>query len=368
MRILVAPDSFKGSLTALGAASGMRRGVERALGSAVVDSCPLADGGEGTVDVIVRAVGGERRHARVNGPLGEPVDAEWALLAGGRTAVVEMAQAAGIALVPEGLRDPTCTTTYGVGQLVREALDAGVSRIIVGVGGSATTDGGAGALQALGVGFEGGSQPMTGGQLRGLRSVDLGSLDPRLARTEVLVACDVDHPLFGPDGAARVFGPQKGATPEQVEWLDQGLAHLASLTDLALATEPGAGAAGGLAFGLRACCGARMVRGIDLVFSLLGFEDRVAQCDLVLTGEGRIDAQSLRGKVVGNVARKARSCGVPVVALVGQRSLGQPELRAAGIAHCFALCDHSSLDDALAHPSELLAELAAEAVQRVSGC
>jgi glycerate kinase len=209
---------------------------------------------------------------------------------------------------------------------------------------------------------------MTGGQLDAVQGVEVGLRDSRLAATDLVVACDVDHPLLGEDGAARVFAPQKGASPRQVRDLDRGLAHLAAFVDPGWSAMPGAGAAGGLAFGLAAFCGARVVAGVDLVFALIGFEERLACSDLVLTGEGRIDAQSLRGKVVGSVARKARYCGVPVVALVGQRALGQQELRSAGISHCFALCDRASLDEAVRRPGELLADLAAEAVERVRLC
>lgn len=312
MRVLCCPDSFKESISSIDAARAMARGV-RAAGHEA-DVCPIADGGEGTVEALVAATGGALRTTRVTGPMGEPVDAPWGLLPGG-TAVIELAAAAGLALVPLDRRDPTKTTTFGVGELIGAALDAGAKRIILGIGGSATTDGGCGAAQALGVRFGGTSGAMCGGMLCDITSIDTGGLDARLKSVEVTVACDVTNPLTGLRGAAHVYGPQKGATAKQVEQLDAGLAHLASLCGVD-ATLAGAGAAGGFGYGAVAMLGATLRRGIELVLDAVRFEERVAVCDLVLTGEGKLDAQTAQGKTIAGVMGRAR--GKRVVALVGK--------------------------------------------------
>ncbi|MBI1373151.1 MAG: glycerate kinase [Phycisphaera sp.] len=317
MKLLIAPDSFKESMTAADAAAAIARGIERLGVDVEIDLCPVADGGEGTVEAMVEATGGELKREVVIGPLGEPVEAAWGLLGDKTTAVIEMAAAAGLALVPRKRRDPARTTTFGVGQLIEAALDAEVARIIVGIGGSATTDGGAGMAQALGVTFTGVEPPMTGGQLADVGAVLLLSRDARLRNVAIVVACDVTNPLCGPNGAAAVYGPQKGATPAQVAQLDAGLAHLASLLPDVDADAPGMGAAGGLGFGLVAFCGARLERGIDLVLDAVRFDERVRGADLVITGEGRLDGQSVQGKTCLGVATAAAKHGVPTIALVG---------------------------------------------------
>jgi len=317
MRVLCCPDSFKESISATDAAAAMARGV-RAAG-AEADVCPLADGGEGMVEALVAATGGAMRTSRVTGPLGEPVDAAWGLLPDGG-AVIELASAAGLAQVPVARRDPTKTTTFGVGELIRAALDAGATRIILGIGGSATTDGGTGAAQALGVRFIDAQGMMTGGQLARVTAIDPSALDPRLRRVTITVACDVTNPLTGPNGAAAIYGPQKGATPAQVCELDDGLQHLASLLPVDSAL-PGMGAAGGFGFGAVAFLGATLRRGIELVLDAAHFDARVAMCDLVLTGEGKLDAQTMSGKTIAGVLQWA--CGKRVVALVG-RVEGEP--------------------------------------------
>jgi glycerate kinase len=365
MKVLLAPDSFKGSLSAWEVIEAMGRGIREVMPDAQIDPCPMADGGQGTVDAILEHCGGERRCARVSGPLGAPVNAGWAMLGDGSTAVIEMAAAAGLALVAEAERDPTRTTSYGVGELIREALDAGAPRIIVGVGDSATSDGGAGAVQALGLRFAGGTCPMTGSALLQIRGLDRSQRDPRLDGVELVVACDVDNPLLGPQGAAAVYAPQKGATCEQVRLLEQGLARLAALADSSLPERPGAGAAGGLAFGLAAFCGARLATGIDLVLELVRFEQRLEGCDLVLTGEGKLDAQSLRGKVVAGVARQARARGVPAVAIVGSAESGADGLLRAGLSAYLPMQNGAvSKAQALAEAPRLVAELAAHVARR----
>ena len=368
MRILIAPDSFKESMTAAQAAEAIARGVRDEVGDGLeLDLCPMADGGEGTVEALVAATGGRKHTTVVTGPLGTSTHAEWGTLGDGTTAVVEMAQAAGLVLVPPAVRDPTRTTTYGVGELIAQALNSGARKLIIGIGGSATVDGGAGMAQALGVRFSRGairdSGPLTGGELASIRSIDITSRDPRIAATEILVACDVTNPLYGPEGAAAVYGPQKGATPEQVKILDAGLRHLASLVPQVDPDTQGVGAAGGLGFGLVAFCSAKLVRGVELVLEAVRFDQRVRGCDLVLTGEGRLDGQSIRGKTCIGVAQAAARHGVPTIALVG--SLGpQAELTLAhGLAAYHAILDgtgSATLEQALQRGPELLEKLTAK--------
>ncbi len=361
MRILIAPDSFKESLSAVDAAAAIGRGVLAAHPDASVDLCPLADGGEGTVDALVEATGGAYRTTPVFGPLGQPVEARWGLLGDGRTAVIEMAEAAGLQLVPTDRRDPTRTTTFGVGELIRAAMDADCTDIILGIGGSATCDGGTGMAQALGVDFQaagGLATHLSGGHLAHLTGVDTTTRDPRLAATSIRVACDVTNPLTGPDGAAHVYGPQKGATPEQIRQLDAGLAHLAALLP---GTLPGAGfgAAGGLGFGLVAFCGATLERGIDLVMDAVGFDERLAQADLVITGEGRLDGQSIYGKTCIGVARRAAARGKSCIALVGSAAADADLCLAHGLTAYHAIVDDRvTVDDAMTHAAAHLERLA----------
>ena len=332
MRIMIAPDSFKGSLSATDAAAAMAAGCRRALPDAEIDLCPVSDGGEGFVEAMHAAGGGEGggvlHTVEVTGPLGEPVAARWVELPGG-TAALAMSEAAGLGQVPEGRRDPTTTTTRGVGELIRLALEAGCRRVLVGLGGSATCDGGLGMAMALGVRFlDGAGRELAAVPvdvaLAGVAQIERSGVDPRLGEAEVVAACDVTNPLTGPRGAARVYGPQKGATAEQVERLDRGLARLAAVLrerdGLDIERLPGAGAAGGLGGGLVAFCGATLEPGIARVLGALRFAERVARCDLCLTGEGKLDGQTLSGKAVAGVAGAAgRSggAGVPVWALAG---------------------------------------------------
>ncbi len=341
MKIIVAPDSFKECLPAADVARAIAEGLRAAWISAgpedeplEVVAVPMADGGEGTVETLVAAAGGQLRTVTVTGPLGEPVQAAFGLLADGVTAVIEMAQAAGLHLVPIERRDPARTTTRGVGEVIRAALDAGARHILIGIGGSATTDGGTGCAQALGWRFlDGGGreigEPMAGGMLGRVSRIDGSGRDPRLAGAAIVVACDVDNPLTGPQGAAPIYGPQKGATPQQVRLLDEGLAHMAGLIrrDVGVDVErtPGAGAAGGLGAGLVAFCGARLCRGVESVAQTVDLPGKVRGADLVVTGEGRLDSQSLRGKVIWGVASVARRAGVPVVAIAGQVSGSQED-------------------------------------------
>ena len=343
MKIVIAPDSFKESLSAPEVAAAIARGWRQVFPEAELLLRPMADGGEGTVDAVLAATGGERRECRVCGPLGESVLAHWGWLGEG-TAVLEMASASGLHHVPRDRRDATVTTSLGTGELIRAALDAGATRIILGLGGSATNDGGAGLLQALGVRFLDAREvelPPGGAALARLARIDVGGLDPRLLQARVEIAADVDNPLCGPRGASRVFGPQKGADPQQVEQLDAALEHYARLVAATLGEDhshhPGVGAAGGLGFAARAFLHAGFRPGIELVAELSGLADAVEGADLVITGEGRLDSQSLHGKTPVGVARIARAAGVPVVALAGSLGEDYKALYAAGIDAAFAL-------------------------------
>lgn len=362
MRVVVAPDSFKGSLTAWEAAEAMAAGVRRLWPQALVEMVPMADGGEGTVEALVRATGGTLREETVTGPLGDPVRASFGILGDGETAVIEMAAAAGLYLVPEGRRDPRRTTTYGVGELIRAALAAGCRRLVIGIGGSATNDGGVGLAQALGARFTtaGGEEiGWGGGSLARLERIDLSSLDPRLKEVEVKVACDVDNPLCGPRGAAAVYGPQKGATPAMVAELDANLARLAAVIarDLGrnVADIPGAGAAGGLGAGLVAFLNATLMPGVEMVIQTVDLPARVRDADIVLTGEGKIDGQTAFGKTPAGVARVAKSAGLPVVAIAGGIGDDVAPVYACGIDALYPLTPYPlSLQEAMGRAGELL--------------
>ena len=345
-RVLIAADKFKGSLTAAEVAEHVAAGIHAARPGVVVEALPVADGGDGTVDAAV-AGGFTPREVTVTGPLGLPVDASFALR--GDTAVIEMAQASGLRLLPPFTFAPLTATTYGTGELITAALDAGARTVVLGVGGSATTDGGAGMLTALGARLldeDGDPLPHGGGPLREVATVDLSRLDPRLKDTEFVLASDVDNPLTGPRGAAAVYGPQKGADPMDVEALDAALAHFARVlerTEGARATEyaaaPGAGAAGGIGFGALIGLGAVFRPGIEIMLELLGFERALAQAELVITGEGSLDEQTLHGKAPAGVAAAARAAGRPVVAVCGRLAIDEPALRAAGIEAAYPLTD-----------------------------
>ena len=355
MKLVIAPDSFKESLSAPEVAAAIARGWRQVFPDAEILLRPMTDGGEGTVDAVLAAVGGERREQLVRGPLGEPVMAHWGWL-GDATAVLEMAAASGLHLVPRERRDATVTSSHGSGELIRAALDAGARRIILGLGGSATNDAGAGLLQALGVRFLDADEhqlPAGGAALARLARIDVGGLDPRLQRVRVDIAADVDNPLCGPRGASQVFGPQKGASPQQVESLDAALRHYATLVATTLGEDhsqlPGVGAAGGLGFAAKAFLRARFRPGVELVAELSGLAEAVQGADLLITGEGRLDAQSLHGKTPVGVARVARAAGVPVIALAGSLGEGYQALYQAGIDAAFSLtCGPQSLEQAMA--------------------
>jgi len=324
MNILIAIDSFKGSITSQKAAEAIRRGILSADPAAEVTAIPVADGGEGTVDTLVTGLGGEMIEHTVTGPLGTPVTAKYGWLPVQKTAVFEMAQAAGLPLVPEKLRDPMQTTTFGVGELLRDALDRGYRRFVLGIGGSATNDCGLGMLTALGCRFldeRGKEVHIFGADVEKVAAMDLSGLDSRLDQCEILVACDVENPLCGPNGASHVFAPQKGASPGTVERMDAAhrkFAHLVRDTlGVDAANFPGAGAAGGLGYALKAFLGAKMRPGVSLILDTLDFDAAVQKAHLVITGEGRLDHQSAMGKLPCGVARYAKRYGKPVVALCG---------------------------------------------------
>lgn len=344
MRFVVAPDSFKGSISAIGVAEAMEKGIKTVFPSAAVFKVPIADGGEGTVEALVATTGGEMMMQEVIGPLGKPLQAHWGILGDKETAVIEMAAASGLPLVPQKQRDPRITTTYGTGQLMRAALDKGIRKLIIGIGGSATNDGGAGMAKALGVRFldqDGDDLPDGGAALGNLARIDLAGIDPRLAQTEILVACDVDNPLCGPRGASAVYGPQKGATPEMIDELDAALAVYAicasTATGKAVAELPGAGAAGGLGAGLLFFSNAQLRPGVEIVLEAAGFSGLVSQADLVFTGEGRTDFQTAFGKAPVGVAKAAKQFDVPVVCLAGGLGKGAEHVLAEGIDAIFSV-------------------------------
>jgi glycerate kinase len=371
MHIVIAPDKFKGSLSAVEASRAIARGAIRACPSAALDEIPMADGGEGTVEALVTATRGTFRVVQAAGPLGHPLDARFGLSGDGRTAFIEMAAASGLVLVPDAQRNPTLTTTRGTGDLIRAALDLDVERIVLGIGGSATNDGGSGMAQAIGfrlLDADGQELPPGGGSLDRLDCIDASDRDPRLDRVELAVACDVTNPLCGPNGASAVYGPQKGADPSMVQQLDRNLAHLAEVIarDLgcSVAELPGAGAAGGLGAGLVAFAGGTLQRGVELIAQTVGLADRLKAADLCLTAEGSLDAQTAHGKTIAGVARSAAEYGCPVLAIAGGIQPGAEVLLDRGVSAYFSLCDRPmSLDDALAHASSLLERAAEQAVR-----
>ena len=352
----------------------MAAGVLRARSDAELSLLPLADGGEGTVEALVLATSGRHESLRVTGPLGKPVEAVWGRLGpDGDTAVIEMAAAAGLPLVPMDRRDPRRTTTYGAGELMRQAIRAGAKRVIVGLGGSATNDGGAGAMQALGVCFLDASgkplpEPITGGDLASLARIDAGCL-AEFSGIKVVIASDVTNPLLGPNGASAVYGPQKGADPAIVAELDAALARYAAVLrrDLgrSVADLPGAGAAGGMGAGLMAFLDARMHSGIDLVLDAARFEKCAVGADWLLTGEGRIDAQTLHGKTISGLLRRCRPLGLPVLAFGGSvEDAASEQLAAAGLRAAFPIVSGPmSLEDAIRDGSALLTHAVARVVR-----
>ena len=342
-KILLVPDSFKGTLSSRQVCQVMAGQLRRFFPQAQVKSIPVADGGEGSVEAFLAAAGGERRTRTVTGPFGEPVEAFYGVLGDGRTAVIEMAACAGLPLA-EGRLNPERATTYGVGELLLAAKEAGCTKAILGLGGSCTNDGGVGAAAALGAKFtraDGTAFVPTGGTLGEIAALDVSPVAQALQGMELTAMCDIDNPLYGEAGAAAVFAPQKGADAAMVARLDAGLRHLGQVSARCLGRDfshlPGAGAAGGLGFGMAAFCGAQLRMGIDAVLDAVGFDSLLPGTDMVFTGEGKIDSQSARGKVVSGVAARCRKAGVPVVAVVGQIGQGFEEMYQQGLTAVFSI-------------------------------
>lgn len=372
MRVLIVPDSFKGSTTSLETARFIRSGVESVLPGCEFRILPVADGGEGTMEALVAAEGGSRQICTVQGPLGRPVEAAFGLLPDG-WAVIEMAQASGLPLLSPQERDPSIASTYGTGELIASALDLGCRRILLGIGGSATNDGGAGMAAALGVRFldEAGRElPPGGAALERLAAIDCSGLDPRLRETEVLVASDVTNPLCGPQGASLVYGPQKGADEAMAARLDTALARYGTMLKQTFgrdfASLPGAGAAGGLGAGLMAFCHAELRPGIDIIFDRLGLEAEIAGADLIFTGEGRVDATSANGKLLSGVGRLALKYNKPVIALAGGIGPGGDGLLSKGISAVVPIADGPlTLEESLSQAPRLIAAAAARAARLI---
>ncbi|BFI47659.1 glycerate kinase [Yersinia pseudotuberculosis] len=360
MKIIIAPDSFKESLTAMQVAEAIEQGFSEIFPQAEYIKLPMADGGEGTVESMVAATGGERVNVEVTGPLGAPVKAFYGWMGDGETAVIEMAAASGLHLVAPEQRNPLITTSYGTGELILAALNHGARKIILGIGGSATNDGGAGMMQALGVQLsdqQGKALTVGGAALAQLVDIDLSQLDDRLAQTDILVACDVDNPLCGAKGASAVFGPQKGATPERVQQLDAALQHygekIEQVTGKSVINVAGAGAAGGMGAALFGLLNARLQPGIEIVTEALKLAAAVQKADLVITGEGRIDSQTIYGKTPVGVARVAKRFDIPVIAIAGSMAPDYEVVHQHGLDAVFSVLNHiQTLPEALEEASD----------------
>ena len=376
MYIVVAPQSLKGSLDAPGVGQAIAEGIRRVWPDATIRMVPVADGGEGTVQALVAATGGRVMRALVTGPLGEQVVANYGMLGGDQqeTAVIEMAAVAGLPLVPPDQRDPRTTTTRGVGEIMQAAMAAGARRLLIGIGGSATNDGGAGMAQALGVRLlddQGNELPAGGAALAHLARIDATRLDRRLAALDIQVASDVTNPLCGPEGASAVYGPQKGATPDMVKELDAALAHYGDLLKRDVGADvmntPGAGAAGGLGAGLLAFAHAQLVPGAQLVLRTLDFANTLKGAALVFTAEGRLDSQTAYGKAVGAVAQAAQAAGARVVALAGSVTADDAALTSMGIDAAFSICNGPmSPQQSMERAHALLSDAAARAVRLIA--
>ncbi|MEN5032034.1 glycerate kinase [Pseudomonas sp. Ps21-P2] len=362
MKIVIAPDSFKDSLSAQSVAHAIAAGLIDVWPDAELVECPMADGGEGTIEAVLAACDGEWMSNQVSGPLAQPVQAQWGWLADTRTAIIEMAMASGLQLLSLDQRDATITSTFGTGELIKAALDAGAERVILAIGGSATNDAGTGMLSALGARFlDRDDQPLAPGglALAQLARIDMTGLDPRLSSVQFEVAADVNNPLCGVQGASHIFGPQKGASPEQVLALDAALGHFAKHSAQTLGRDesehPGSGAAGGMGFAAKAYLNASFRPGVEVVADLTGLAAALAGADLVITGEGRFDAQTLRGKTPFGVARMAQRKNVPVIVLAGTLGEGYADLYAHGISAAFAVTSGPmTLEFACANAATLL--------------
>lgn len=372
IKLVLAPNAFKESLSAPAAADAMERGAKRARGDIVCAKAPVADGGDGTAEALVAARGGEMVRVTAGDPLMRPVEAAYGLIDGGETAVVEMAAASGLWRLREEEKNPLETTTFGTGEMIRHALERGAKTIIAGIGGSATTDAGIGMAAALGYRFldaDGNELKPVGGSMAKIRSIGADGVAPQLREARILIASDVNNPLLGPEGAAPVFGPQKGATPAMVRELEEGLANVARLwkaqMGVSMDDTPGGGAAGGLGAGLMAFCGAECHSGFDLIADFARLDDAIRGASLVITGEGRIDASTRFGKAPAGVARRAKKQNVPAVALAGGAGGDLAPLHEIGLAAVFSIAPGPvSLEDALKNAAEYI-ERATEQVTRL---
>ncbi len=373
MKIVIAPDSYKGSIYASDAARAMAEGVRRVLPDAEVVLVPVADGGDGTLETLVETSGGRIITSDVTGPLGETVSAQWGAMGDGVTAVAEMARTSGLALVSLEDRDPLNATTYGLGEVILEALEAGYRRFILGIGGSATNDAGAGMAQALGVRLldaDGAELPPGGAALARLVRIDVSGLDPRAVDAEFDVACDVNNPLTGPEGASAVYGPQKGATPEMIEQLDAALSNFANVVKRDLGADvngvPGSGAAGGLGGGIMAFLGGRLRPGVDIVLDTVDLASRLDGADLIITGEGCMDFQTVYNKAPIGVARLAGERNIPVIGVSGSLGDGFTDVHEHGISAAVAITQAPmTLDEATDRVAELIASATEQAVRLV---
>jgi glycerate kinase len=374
MHIVVAPDSFKECLTATQVSLAISKGIERIVPEADIICIPVADGGEGTVEALVTATGGKIIQTPSVDALNRPIQSFYGILGDGKTAVIEMAAASGIELIASEERNPLITTTFGTGVLLKAALDAGFTQIIIGIGGSATNDGGTGMAQALGFGlFDEDGQPLNlgGGSLCALHSIDWSNVHPKLQEAKITVACDVRNPLLGPSGATYVYGPQKGATPQMLETLEKSMVHFSRILQqemkINVSEIPGAGAAGGLGAGLMAFCKAEMISGFELVSELTNLEKHISQASLVFTAEGKIDAQTAFGKTISGVGQLAKRYKVPVIALAGMVTDDLTELYKQGVTSVFAIGNRPmSLEESKARARELLSNTTAQIMRIVT--
>ncbi len=374
MKIVVAPQAFKGSLGVFQVSDAIVSGIRRVFPDAEVLITAMADGGDGTLEVLMRGTGGRTHEDSVTGPLGEQVNARWGVLGNSNTAVVEMASASGLALVPRDRRDPLTTTTYGTGELIRNALDHGHRKFILGVGGSATCDGGAGVAQALGVRFldeSGAELPFGGGPMSRLAKIDVSGIDPRATESTFQVATDVTNPLCGPEGTAAIYGPQKGATPAIIDQLDAAMGTFADVVrrDFGIdqRNDPGAGAAGGLAYGMKVFFPTELRAGVEVVADAVNFVEQLDGADLVISGEGQIDGQSSYGKTIMGVASRAKGLRIPVIALAGSLAPEYRSIYEQGVTSVMSIAPGPIALDAAIHDADsLLTEATERALRMVS--
>lgn len=372
MKIVIAPQAFKGSISALDAATAISEGIRRVVPDAETVIVPVADGGDGTLETLIEGSGGQIHKIDVTGPLGENRPAEWGAMGDGLTAVIEMARTSGLALVPEDKRNPLVTTTFGLGETIQHAVDEGYRRFIIGIGGSATNDAGAGMAQALGIRLLDESDNdlnFGGAALSDLKRIDMAGLDKVVGECEFLVACDVNNPLTGPTGASGIYGPQKGATPAMIEELDAALSHFAEVVKRDIGMEisdvPGSGAAGGLGGGLIAFVGGQLRAGVDIVLDAVGLDAYLTGCDLVIAGEGSMDHSTIYNKAPVGVAERAKRLGIPVVGISGSLGSGYQDVHRYGIDAVTSITSGPmTLDQASRQAGELLAD-SAEQVMRM---